>query len=125
MSALDELAAKLVIPAKAGVYLTKNELISLARAAEGSLRINERRRMLADVLKSAQSGPELRGLLSLLIERCRAERAKYDELVAAYPVMRAHAAEWTARIAKTITFLEETSEEIAFAEDQPPLPDER
>ena len=48
----DELARELVVPAQSGIYIAKSEIIVLANLIEGSLRVNERSRMLADVLKS-------------------------------------------------------------------------
>lgn len=113
---LDALAARLVLPAKSGVYLTKNELIVLARVAEGSLRVNERRRMLADVLKSPQNPAELAALLERLVAFCQLHLAAWDELVATYPRAEAFAAPWREKVNATITSLRELGEELALAE---------
>lgn len=109
---LDALAARLVLPAKSGVYLTKNELIVLARVAEGSLRINERRRMLADVLKSPQTPAELEALLERLVAFCQLHLAAWDELGASYPRADAFAAPWREKVNATITSLRELGEEL-------------
>lgn len=113
---LDALAARLVLPAKSGVYLTKNELIVLARVAEGSLRINERRRMLADVLKSPQTPAELEALLERLVAFSQLHLAAWDELVASYSRAEAFAAPWREKVNATISSLRELGEELALAE---------
>lgn len=51
----EALARTFMTPAKSGVYLTRNELLVLARLTEASVRINERPRMLVDILRSAQT----------------------------------------------------------------------
>jgi hypothetical protein len=113
---LDALAARLVLPAKSGVYLTKNELITLARVAEGSLRINERRRMLADVLKSPQSPAELAGLLERLVAFCQVHLAAWEELTTAFPGAEPFAASWREKLNATITSLRGLTEELTHAE---------
>ncbi|MFZ5445267.1 MAG: hypothetical protein ACOZQL_35080 [Myxococcota bacterium] len=112
-SALDALAARLVLPAKSGIYLTKNELIALARLSEGSLRVNERRRMLADVLKSPQSPAELSQLLARLVAFCQAHLAAWDDLLEAYPHAARFAEPWQQKTRATIASLEGIQEELA------------
>ena len=46
---LEELATFLTTPAESGLCLSKSDLIGLARSVEGSLRVNERKRMLVDI----------------------------------------------------------------------------
>jgi hypothetical protein len=109
---LDELAARLVIPARSGVYLTKSELIVLARLSEGSLRVSERRRMLADVLKSPDSPAGLAALIARLADFCRAHVERYDELAATWPRLAAHVAPWRAQAERTLASLVEIEREL-------------
>lgn len=110
---LDALAARFVLPAKSGVYVTKNELIALARVAEGSLRVNERRRMLADVLKSPQNPAELSQLVARLVAFCEAHLTAWDELIESYPNAAPFAAPWQQKTRATIAALEGMQEELA------------
>lgn len=110
---LDALAARFVLPAKSGVYLTKNELITLARVAEGSLRVNERRRMLADVLKSPQSPAELQALVERLVAFCELHLAAWDELEGSFPGAGTFAQPWREKTQATIAALREMAEELA------------
>lgn len=114
---LDAIAARFVLPAKSGVYVTKNELIVLARLADGSLRVNERRRMLADVLKSPQTPAELRALLDRLIALCELHLAEWDVLVGAYPTAAPFAAGWQRQARATIESLKDTQAELRLAEN--------
>lgn len=113
---LDALAARFVLPAKSGVYVTKNELIALARVSDGSLRINERRRMLADVLKSPQNPAELKTLLGRLIGLCELHLRHWEELSANFPLAARFAAPWQEKARATIQSLEEVTEELTLAE---------
>jgi len=112
---LDELAARFVLPAKSGVYLTRNELVALARVSEASLRINERKRMLADVLKSPQSPAELIALLRRLIDFCRLHLEEYESVGREFPAARALAEPWAAKARASIERLEIVCEELALA----------
>lgn len=112
---LDELASTFVVPSKSGVYLTKNEMIVLARISEGSLRISDRKRMLADVLKSPDSPEALARLVGLLVDFCRAHVERYDELSASYPSLAPHIADPRARAMRTIEQLEGLRSEILIA----------
>jgi hypothetical protein len=113
---LDALAARFVLPAKSGVYVTKNELIALARVSDGSLRINERRRMLADVLKSPQNPAELKALFARLIGLCELYLRSWDELIANFPLAVRSAKPWQEKARATIKSLEELTEELTLAE---------
>lgn len=113
---LDEIAARFVLPAKSGVYVTKNERIALARASDGSLRINERKRMLADVLKSPQNPAELKALFARLIGLCELHLRDWDGLIASFPLAARSAAPWQEKARATITWLEELTEELTLAE---------
>lgn len=113
---LDALAARFVLPAKSGVYVTKNELIALARVTEGSLRVNERRRMLADVLKSPQNPAELKVLFGRLIGLCELHLREWDELIGAFPLAARAAAPWQEKARATIKSFEELTEELTLAE---------
>lgn len=112
---LDALAAHCVVPAKSGVYLTKNELVILARISEASLRINERRRMLADVLKSPQTPAELQALNSRLIDFCRMHLEEYGAQADLYPKSRTLLLPWMERARATITRLEHVNEELELS----------
>ncbi|MBI4819428.1 MAG: hypothetical protein HY791_24365 [Deltaproteobacteria bacterium] len=112
-SLLDELARHLAIPAKSGIYITKNELMSLARASEASLRVNERPRMLADVLKSAQSPEELSRILDRVIGLCRLQVSHLTELTTLAPTAAPCFEPWQQRVRKTIERLEAIKEELA------------
>lgn len=113
---LDALAASFAVVAKSGVYLTKNELVVLARVSEASLRINERKRMLADVLKSAQTPGELGALNSRLIDFCRMHLEEYEAQAGLYPKSRALLLPWVERARATIARLEGINEELALRE---------
>lgn len=113
---LEALAARFVIPARSGVYLTRNELVQLARAADASLRINERKRMLIDVLKSPQTPEAFRALLSRLSAFCQKQIDEHEALVREYPVMAPLCAPWVERARKMISTLADVAEEVSFAE---------
>jgi hypothetical protein len=118
---LEDLAARFVLPAKSGVFLSKGEIIALARVSDASLRINERKRMLVDVLKSAQTPAAMCELLERLKAFCQVQVAEHEALVASYPVMRSLCAPWVERARATITSLDEVIEEISFAERAGPV----
>lgn len=109
---LDALAAELVIPAKTGFYIAKSELIVLANLTEGSLRVNERRRMLADVLKSPDSLERLSNLIEHIIALAEAHIERYDTLSAAFPAMAPHLKSWRARAEDTIEDLRGVQDEL-------------
>ena len=112
---LEELATRFVLPAKSGVYLTRNELIVLARVSDASLRINERKRMLADVLKSAQSPAELTTLLRRLIDFCQLHVEAFEDLGRQFPCAAPLAAPWITAARDTMRRLEDVCEELAMA----------
>lgn len=112
---LDALAARFVLPAKSGVYLTKNELLTLARLTEGSVRINERRRMLADVLKSPQNPGELSQLVDRLIAFCQSHLDAWEDLLESYPAAAPFAQPWQLKTRATIESLEGMKEELQLA----------
>jgi hypothetical protein len=109
---LDELAVFYCTPEKSGVYLTKSEIIALARAVDGSLRVNERPWMLADLLKSSASPAALAGTVDRL--RVFAERslADYERLAAAEPTAADALAPWRAKASATIARLSALAEEL-------------
>jgi hypothetical protein len=109
---LDALAEMLAAPARSGVYLTRNELLILARLSEASLRVGERRRMLADVLKSAGSTEDLAGTLDRLRAFCAESLVAYEGLAAAAPASAAVLAPWIERARGTISKLETLAAEV-------------
>lgn len=109
---IEELVATFMTPAKSGVYLAKHELLLLARATEASLRINERKRMLADVLRSAQTQDELAGMLARLGAFCSERIAEYEALAQAYPATAALWRPWVDRARRMRLLLEETQAEV-------------
>jgi hypothetical protein len=111
-SAFDDLAAKLAAPAKSGAYLTRNELLVLARLTEGSLRFNERKRMLVDLFKSAQDADGLVRLLDRLAEFWRAQLERYDELARAFPTSAPFFADWQVKAKATLGTLEQVRAEV-------------
>lgn len=113
---LEALAGRFVIPARSGVYLTKNELVLLARAADASLRINERKRMLVDVLKSPQTPEAFRGLLHRLSAFCQQQIDEHQALAREYPVIESLGAPWISRAREMIEALSKIEEEVSFAE---------
>ncbi len=112
---VDELAAFLAAPARSGVYLTKAELIALARASEASLRVNERRRMLADVLRSAQGAGELLATLERLAAFCRQSADAYDAWARAWPTAAPALAPWRDKARRTLERLQEVQADIRRA----------
>ena len=110
---LDDLAARLVVPDKSGIYIAKSEMIVLANLVQGSLRVNERRRMLADVLKSPDSLAGLSALLDHLIDLARLHLERYRALAEAFPSLGPALTPWQVKAQATITRLEEVKEELA------------
>ena len=111
--AFDHLADSLVIPAETGVYLAKSEMIVLANLTEGSLRVNERRRMLADVLKSPETLEGLSDLIEHIVVHCQAHVARYAELGEAFPAMAGLMSPWSAKAEATIARLRDLQAELA------------
>ncbi len=109
---MEQLAATFMVPARSGVYLTRNELLVLARISEASLRFNERKRMMVDILRSAQDADQLVALLERLVEFCVASLAEYQALAAAFPQSAPQLQVWMDKTNATITMLKETQEEI-------------
>ncbi len=109
---LDQLARQLVVPACAGIYLAKSELIVLAHLSEGSLRVNERRRMLADVLKSPDNLEDLGRLIQRLRAFSQAHIHRYDELADNFPSLGPLLAPWRDKAAKTIDLLADVEAEL-------------
>lgn len=109
---LDELAMFYCTPEKSGVYLTKSDLMALARASDASLRVNERPWMLADILKSSTTTPALAAQMDRL--RAFAERAvaDYERIVAHHPTAGAAMGPWIARARGTVARLETLAQEI-------------
>jgi hypothetical protein len=111
---IDALAAQLASPARSGAYITRAELIALAHVADGSLRVSERRRMLADVLKSAGSPEALTAVVAHLQDFWRASVAQYEEIAAGSPAGARAMAPWIARARRTLTRLDEVVEELSL-----------
>lgn len=119
---LDGLASALVLPRKSGIYITKSEMLVLARVADGSLRVNERRRMLSDVLKSADSLQQLASTFERLQEFCRLHLTRYEELQQAFPAMEPYLKPWHEAATRTLKELEGLRGDVADAaseEDEP------
>jgi hypothetical protein len=108
----EALARAFMTPAKSGVYLTRNELIVLARLTEASLRINERPRMLVDILRSAQTADELSAMLERLIEFTQAQSHEYRALVEAYPASDATWRPWIDRAERTVLMLRDVQRDV-------------
>lgn len=111
-SAFDDLAAKLMTPAKSGAYLTRNELLVLARLTEGSFRFNERKRMLVDIFKSAQDADGLLALLGRLTAFWQDQLGRYEELAQAFPASAPFFAEWQTKARATLKTLERVRDEV-------------
>jgi hypothetical protein len=109
---LDELAVFYCTPAKSGVYVTKSELIALARASDASLRVSERAWMLADILKSSATPAALADQVDRL--RAFAERslADHERIVATSPAAGRAMAPWIERARATIERLTVLAAEI-------------
>lgn len=110
-SAFEGLAKQFMTPAKSGVYLTRNELLVLARLSEASLRINERPRMLVDILRSAQTADELCATIDRLIGFTTDSATQYEALAEAYPSTRSLWQPWIDRARRTVLFLEQVKRE--------------
>lgn len=109
---LDALAARLTVPAKSGIYLSKSDMVVLARLTEGSLRINERRRMLSDVLKSPDSIGELTKTVDRLLDFCAIHVERYDALSTAFPRLGPHVDGWRVACERTMELLREIKAEL-------------
>jgi hypothetical protein len=109
---LDDLAASLVHPEATGIYLTKSEMIVLANLTEGSLRINERRRMLADVLKSPDSLEGLSALVDRIADLCQVHIDRYRELAETYPSLTESMAPWQRKAQATLDRLRGVQAEL-------------
>lgn len=108
----EALARAFMTPAKSGVYLTRNELLVLARLTEASVRINERRRMLVDILRSAQTADELVAMVDRLLAFTHERLAEYEALVNAYPASAPVWRPWLERAKRTVVLLEDTKRDI-------------
>ncbi len=111
-TALDELAKWLATPAKSGIYLSRSDLVVLARLSEGSFRFSERHRMLADVLRSSQSLEELSQVLERLLAFCRLHRDAYSALAETYPRSAPIFRPWLTRLEKTTQRLLDVQAEL-------------
>jgi hypothetical protein len=119
----DQLARRLVVPEQSGIYIAKSEIIVLANLIEGSLRVNERSRMLADVLKSPNNLVDLAALIGRLIDLCQVHLDHYDGLAEAWPATAEPIAERRAKAAQTLEMLEDLRQELLDdAEDAGLLP---
>lgn len=110
----EALARAFMTPAKSGVYLTRNELLVLARLTEASVRINERPRMLVDILRSAQTADELIAMVERLADFTRAQLAQYEALVHEYPSSAPVWRPWLERAKRTLVLLDDTRHDIAL-----------
>jgi hypothetical protein len=108
----EALAKQLVTPAKSGICLTRNELIVLARLSEASLRINERPRMLVDVLRSAQTAEDLVAILTRLIDFTHQRLAEYEAFAIEYPSSAPTWRPWVDRAKRTIVLLQDTIRDV-------------
>lgn len=111
---LDELAVFLCAPARSGIYLTRGELVALARATGTSLRVGERAWMLADVLKATGSAAGLQGALRRLRAFAEAQVAAYRSLVAASPAAAPALSPWIARAEATVAKLAQVEAEVGL-----------
>lgn len=108
-----ELASRIVTPARSGVYLTRNEIVLLARLEDGSVRLGERRRMLEDVFHSARGAEELGAVVARLIAFVQDSLANYRRLAADFPAAEVLLAPWIARATATERRLTELAEDLA------------
>ncbi len=115
----DQLARRLVVPEQSGIYIAKSEIIVLANLIE----VNERSRMLADVLKSPNNLFDLAALIGRLIDLCQVHLDHYDGLAEAWPATAEPIAERRAKAAQTLEMLEDLRQELLDdAEDAGLLP---
>lgn len=110
----EALARAFMTPAKSGVYLTRNELLVLARLTEASVRINERPRMLVDILRSAQTADELISMVDRLADFTRAQLGQYEALASEYPSTALTWRPWIERAKRTLLLLDDTRHDIAL-----------
>lgn len=108
----EALARTFMTPSRSGVYLTRNELLVLARLTEASVRINERPRMLVDILRSAQTADELVAMMEQLLGFTRASLEQYEALVTTYPASSGVWKPWLERARRTCVLLEDTKRDI-------------
>ena len=111
----DDLARRLTTPAVSGVYLARNEIVLLARLEDASLRVGERRRMLVDVLKSAQGPADLDAVLARLAAFVADSLASYRRLAGEFPAAADLLAPWIERATRTDRALAELREDVAAA----------
>ena len=117
-SELDELAKNFVIPQRSGVYLAKSEIIVLANLSDGSLRVNERSRMLADVLKSPSSPRDLSALVGRLGAFCAMHVDWMEAVVSTWPALAGPLENARARAIHTQQTLADLQEEILWEESE-------
>jgi len=108
----DELAAFLVVPEQSGIYLAKSEIIVLANLSEGSLRVNERGRMLADVLKSPDNLTDLAALVGRLADLCQLHLDHIDAMAETWPATAAISAPRRVKAVGTLERLQDLQEEL-------------
>lgn len=109
---MEQLANLLMTPEKSGVYLTRQELLGLARVSQASLRFNERKRMMLDIFRSTQDGAELVALLERLVDFCTVSLEQYRALVETYPMAAAQLQPWMDRATRTVELLLQTQQEV-------------
>ncbi len=116
-SELDELAKNFVLPYRSGVYLTKSEIIVLANVSDGSLRVNERSRMLADVLKSPNSPKDLAALVGRLGAFCDMHLEWMDAVASTWPALAETLGQSRARAVHTRQTLASLQEEMLWEDE--------
>lgn len=109
---ISELAQRIVVPARSGVYLARNEIVVLARLEDGSVRLGERRRMLEDVIHSARGPEELRAVVQRLLAFVRDSLAQYRRLQDEFPAAAEWLAPWVSKATGTERVLVELAEDL-------------
>jgi hypothetical protein len=108
----EALAKTFMTPAKSGVYLTRNELVVLARLSEASLRINERPRMLVDIFRSAQTADDLVAIVQRLRDFTVANLEAYEALATEYPSTARLWRPWVDKARRTLVLLDDVAHDI-------------
>lgn len=112
---LEELAAFLTTPAESGLCLSKSDLIGLARSVEGSLRVNERKRMLVDIFQCPQNPQEMGELVEWMKRRAEADRSYYLALIGDYSASEPYLRPWIQRCEGTIQKMNELKAYLSMA----------
>jgi len=99
------ISRRLLAPAVCGIFLGRNDLVRLARAADLPTTFGERSQMLTDLFHAAGRFDNLHSLLNALDQLAAQAEAHHVALEEAYPVAAPFVASWLQKLDATRTLL--------------------